>query len=177
MTYCALIRQDNSKRFSAAENTKLAKLEPIALFCENELSNRNEKEKLYVDHANIACSMYKLLTTPRGHHDSSIRFARDILERAEKRITMKRIRGKFHNTILIKDVFGFAEHQQYATFGLSYKLTLKTKNNYTVLSRNVGTVDGQIAIFLTFYVLHCTRNVIQQGLLKEKINKKPTELC
>ena len=94
MTYCALIRQDNSKRFSAAENTKLAKLEPIALFCENELSNRNEKEKEYVDHANIACSMYKLLTTPRGHHDSSIRFARDIIERAEERITMKRIRGK-----------------------------------------------------------------------------------
>ena len=100
MTYCALIRQDNSKRFSAAENTKLAKLEPIALFCENELSNRNEKE--YVDHANIACSMYKLLTTPGGHHDSSIRFARDIIERAEERITMKKIRGKLHNTILKK---------------------------------------------------------------------------
>ena len=33
----------------------------------------------------------------------------------------KNIKGKCHLGIMLKDVFGFAEHQENATYGLGYK--------------------------------------------------------
>ena len=31
------------------------------------------------------------------------------------------IKGKYHVKIMLKDVFGFAEHQEKATYGVGYK--------------------------------------------------------
>ena len=39
----------------------------------------------------------------------------------------KIIKGKYHRRISLRDFFGFAEHQETATCGLGYKLTL-TRN-------------------------------------------------
>ena len=56
------------------------------------------------------------------------------------------IKGKYHLRIVLKGVFGFAEHQEKATYGLGYKLTL-TRNKYdAVLDEAEGIADARIKI-------------------------------
>ena len=38
------------------------------------------------------------------------------------------MKGKCHVTVMLKDTFGFAQHQEKATYGLGYNLIL-TRNN------------------------------------------------
>ena len=56
---------------------------------------------------------------------------------------------------MFKDVFGFAEHQEKATYGLRYKLTL-TRNNYDAVIDKAGAIDdARIRIdHIHWYVPH-----------------------
>ena len=74
------------------------------------------------DHAHIFSLMYKLLTSSKDSDDLSIVFDRS-RDRRRKEFT-KENEGKYHLRIYLGDFFGFAEHQETATFGLGYKLTL-----------------------------------------------------
>ena len=65
--------------------------------------------------------MYKLITTAKGCDDLSIGFHRDRGIRQREVTNNKNIKGKYHNRIYLEDVFGFAEHQEKATYGLGYK--------------------------------------------------------
>ena len=56
----------------------------------------------------------------------------------------KKNHGIFHVRILLKDIFGFTEHQDKAIYGLGYKLTLKRNIDSIVVSRNTAFADGQI---------------------------------
>ena len=62
--------------------------------------------------------MYKLITTAKGCDDLSIGFDRDCIRRRNELTNNKNMKGKYHVRIYPKDIFGFAEHHEKATYGL-----------------------------------------------------------
>ena len=59
--------------------------------------------------------MYKLLSSSRSSDDLSIDFDRSRDRRKRELTNNKTQKEKFHLRIYLKDVFGFAEHQETAT--------------------------------------------------------------
>ena len=86
-------------------------------------------------------------------------------------------KGKFQVTIHLKDVFGFAEYQEKATYGLGYKLTLTRNSDNAVLNKGNAINNGKIKInAIEWYVPHYTPSMQQQSILSKQIlNKTPTE--
>ena len=85
----------------------------------------------------------------------------------------------------LKDVFGFAEHQDNCTFGLIYKLTLQKNSDNHVLSHPAKANDaanvalaGRVFIDdISWYVPHYTPSLSNQKLLLGHIvSKAPTEM-
>ena len=79
--------------------------------------------------------MYKLLTRAKGSDDFSFGFDRNRGRRQRELTNNKNQKGKYHIRIDSKDIFGFAEHLEKATFGLGYKLTLTRNNDNCVLNK------------------------------------------
>ena len=90
--------------------------------------------------------MYKFLTTARGCDDLSIGFHRDRDTRQRDLTNNKKIKGKVHVRIFLKDIFGFAEHQEKATYGLGKMLTLTKKIDSAVLNRDNAINNAKIKI-------------------------------
>ena len=88
------------------------------------------------------------------------------------------MKRKNHVRILLKDIFGFAKHQEKATFGLSYKLNLTRNKDEAVIDKVAVIVEAKIKIdHIHWYVPHYTPSMSQQGIVSEQIlNKTPTEL-
>ena len=91
---------------------------------------------------------------------------------------IKTQKEKFHVRIYLKDVFGFAEYQEKATYGLGYKLTLTRNSDNAVLNKGNATNNGKIKInAIEWYVPHYTPSMQQQSILSKQIlNKTPTEI-
>ena len=90
--------------------------------------------------------MYKLLTSSKGSDDLSIEFDRDRNRRKRELTKNKNINGKNHINIYLKGIFGFAEHQEKAYYGLGYKLTLTRNSDNAVLKKTNATAIGKIKI-------------------------------
>ena len=78
---------------------------------------------------------------------------------------------------MLKDIFGFSEQQQKATFGLGYKLPLTRKTDNSVLDKDNATNIGKVKIInIEWYVPQCTPSIPQQSILSKQIlSKRPTE--
>ena len=122
-----VLRDDNSNRYVDANDIRLVNLGPIALFGNYKLTTLSVKHLEEIGHAHIVSLMYKLLTSSKDSDDLSIRFDRNRGRRKNELTTNKKIKGKYHIRIYLKDVFGFAEHQEKGTYGLGYKLTFYKK--------------------------------------------------
>ena len=46
----------------------------------------------------------------------------------------------------MKDIFGFAEHQEKGTYGLGYKLTMTRNTDNAVLNKTAATINGKVKI-------------------------------
>ena len=90
----------------------------------------------------------------------------------------KNVKGKYHVRIMLKDVVGFAEYQEKATYGLGYQLTLTKNKDEVVIDKSPGNADARIKIDHNhWYVPHYTPSMSQQGLMSNHIlNNTPTEL-
>ena len=62
--------------------------------------------------------MNKLITSSKNSDDLSVGFDRSPNRRKDELALIKSVKGKYHVRIMLKDVFGFAEHQEKATCGL-----------------------------------------------------------
>ena len=62
--------------------------------------------------------MYKLITSAKGTDDLSVGFGRDRVKRQRELTTSKNQKVKYHVKIMLKDVFGFAEHREKARTAL-----------------------------------------------------------
>ena len=122
--------------------------------------------------------MYKLLTSSKGSADLSIGFDRDRNRRQRELTNKKTQKGKYHVRIYLKDVFGFAEDQERATYELGYKLTLTRKTDNAVLNKANAINNGKFKISsIEWYVPHYTPFMQQQTILSTQIsNKTPTQL-
>ena len=90
--------------------------------------------------------MHKPLTSSRDSDDLSIGFVRDRNKRRDELSRNNYIKGNYHLRVMLKDVFGFAEHQGKATFGLGYKLTPTKNKDHATLNKNPDIADGKIKI-------------------------------
>ena len=79
---------------------------------------------------------------------------------------------------MLKDIFGYAERQEKATYGLGYKLTLTRNKDDAVIDKAGGIADAKIRIdHIHWYVPHYTPSIQQQSTLSKQIlSKTPTEL-
>ena len=111
-------------------------------------------------------------------NDLSIGFDRDRTRRRNELTNNKNIKGRYHVRIYLKDLFGYAEHQEKATYGLGYKLTLTRNTDNAVLNKDNATILGKVKIIATeWYVPHYTASMSQQALLSNQIvDRIPTEL-
>ena len=165
-------------RYVDGIDIRLVNLGPIALFSNYRLKSSSGKHLENIDHAHIVSLMYKLLTSSKGSDDSSICFDRDRNRRQRELTKNKSQKGKYHVRIYLKDVFGFAEDQEKATYGLGYKLTLTRKSDNVVLNKGNAINKGKIKInAIECYVPHYTPSMQQQAVLSKQIlNKTPTEI-
>ena len=90
--------------------------------------------------------MYKLITSARGPDDFTFGFDRDRNRRQRELTNNKNQRGKYHVKIMLKDIFGFAEHQEKGTYGLGYKLTLTRNSDNSFLDKDNAINIGKIEI-------------------------------
>ena len=77
--------------------------------------------------------MFKLLTSAEEYEVLCTGFDRDRKKRQQEFTNKKIMKGKYPVRPMLKDVFGFAEHQEKASYGFVYRLKL-TRNIDDVLS-------------------------------------------
>ena len=87
--------------------------------------------------------MYKLLRSSKDSDDLSISFDRSRNRRKDELAQNKRVKGKYHLKIMLKDVFGFAECQEKATYGLGHELTLTRDKDEAVIDKANGIADAR----------------------------------
>ena len=121
--------------------------------------------------------MYKLLTSSRDSDDLSIGFDRNRGRRKNELTDNKTIKGKYHIRIYLKDIFGFAEHQEKGTYGLGYKLTLTRNTDNAVLNKDNAVVVGRVKInSLDWYVPHYSPDLEEYNKLMNQIKKNTPTL-
>ena len=99
-------------RYVDAIDISLINFGPVALFSKYDLASSWGKHIETIDHAHIACLMYKILTSARGSDYLSIGFDRSRDRRKQELTNNEIIKGKYHVSIYLRDVFGFAEWQE-----------------------------------------------------------------
>ena len=173
-----VIKRTVNSRYANGKDMRLVNLGPIALFSIFILKTSSGKNLEDITLAHILSLMYKLLTSSRGSDDLSIRFNRDRNRRPEELTSNKNIKGNYLLRVMLKDVFGFAEHQEKATYGLGYKLTLTRTKDDAVLDKVEGLPAARIKIdHLHWYIPQYTPSLQQQTILSKIIlSKTPTEL-
>ena len=170
-------RADNS-RYANGNDIRLVNLAPIALFSIFKLRTHSGKHLEDIIHAHLVSLMYKIITSSKDSNDLSIGFDNSRNRRRDELTLNKNIKGKYHVKIMLKDVFGFAEHQEKATYGVGYKLTLTRNKDEAVIDKANGIADARIKIdHIHWYVPHYTLSVQQQSTISKQIlSKTPTEL-
>ena len=168
----------NNNRYVDDNDIRLVNLGPIALFSNYKLTTSSGKHLEEISHAHIVRLMYKLLTSSKDSDDLSICFDRNCGRRKNELTNNKNIKGKYHITIYLKDIFGFAEHQEKGTYGLGYKLTLTRNTDNAVLNKDNAVVNGRVKInSLDWYVPHYSPNLEEFIKLMTQIKKNtPTQL-
>ena len=115
-----VLQAATNNRYVDGNDIRLVNLGRFALFSNYKLTTSSGKQLENIDHPRIVSLMYKLLTSSKGSDDLSIGFDRDRTRRRNELTNNKSQKGKNHVRIYLKDVFGFVEHQEKATYGLGY---------------------------------------------------------
>ena len=165
-------------RYVEDNDIRLVNLGPVASFNIYRLTTSSGNNLEKISHALFVCLMYKLITSARGTDDLSIGFDRSHHRRQRELTSNKNIKGKHHVSIYLKDIFGFAEHQEKGTFGLGYRLTLTKNTDNSVLNKDNETNNAKIKInAIGWFVAHYTPSLEQHNILMNQIIKKmATEL-
>ena len=122
--------------------------------------------------------MYKLITSSKDSNDLSLGFHCNRNTRKDELAQNKNVKGKYRLRNMLKDVFGFPQCHEKATYGLGYKLTLRRNKDCAVIDKAVGTADARVKIdHIHWYVPHYTPSIQQKSTLSKQIlSKTPTEL-
>ena len=110
LNFKAIKKTDNS-RYGNGIDIRLVTLGPIALFSTFKLTTPSGKHLEDISHSHIVSLMYKLISSSKGSDDSSIGFDRSSQKRRDHMTNNKNVKGKYHLRIMLREVFGFPEHQ------------------------------------------------------------------
>ena len=165
-------------RYTDGDDIRLVNLGPIALFSSDNLTSSNGKLIEEFNNPHIACLKYQLITSVKDSYDLSIGFDCSRDRRQRELTNNKNIKVKYHVRIMPRDIFGFAEHPEEATYGLGYKLTLTGNNDSAVLNKGNTVNDAKIKTnSIEWLNRQDIPSVKQQTILMNQIVKKiPTEL-
>ena len=173
-----VIKRTDNSRYANSNDIRVVNLGSIALFSNLKLTTSSGKHLEDISYSHIVSLMYKVITSSKGSDGLSIGFDRSRNRRRDEFAPNKNIKGKKHLKILLKDVFGFAECQENATYGLGYELTLTRNKDDAVMDKANGIADARIKIdHINWYVPHYTPSIQQQSVMSKQIlHKTPTEL-
>ena len=104
--------------YADGDHKWLVKLGPIAWFNKYRLTSSSGKEVEEIDNAHLLCLRYKLLSSSRYSDHLQIGFHRRNEVRERELTNNKTTNGNYYNRIVLKDVFGFAGHQDNCTYGM-----------------------------------------------------------
>ena len=107
-----MLNAATKNRYFDADDTWLINPAAIVLFSNPMLTTSSGKHLEDIVHAHIVSLMYKLLTSSRHSDDLSIGFDRDRNRRKRELTNNKIVKGEYHIRIYLKDIFGFALHQE-----------------------------------------------------------------
>ena len=156
-----VLQAATGNRYAEGADIRLVNLGVIALFSIYILSTSSGKHLEEINHAHIVSLMYKLLSSSKESDDLSIRFDRSRDRRKRELTTNKNIKGKYRLRTYSKDIFGFADQQEVASYGLGYKLTLTRNTDNAVLNKADATNNAEIKInSLEWYVPHLSPTTI-----------------
>ena len=119
-----VIKKADDSRNGNGNGIRLVNMGPIVLFCNFKLTTSTGKHLENISHAHLVSLLYKRITSTKNSDDLSIGFDRSRNRRKNGITLNKSVKGKYHVRIMLKDIFGFAEHQEKATYGLGYEPTL-----------------------------------------------------
>ena len=173
-----VLQAASNNRFADNKDIRLVDLGPMALFSSYKLTTSSAKHLEDISHAHIVSLLYKLWTSAKYTNDFSTGFDRDRIRRQWELSINKSQKDKIQVRIMLKDTFGFAEHQENPTYGLGYKITLTRKSDKSVLNQDNAVNTGKIKINIgECYVPHYTPSTPQQATLsKQNLNQTPTGL-
>ena len=173
-----VIKKVDNSRYGNGNDIRLVNLGPVALFSNFKLSTSSGKHLEDISHAHLVSLMYKVIASSKDSNDLSIGFDHSRNTRRDELALNENIKGKYNVKIMLKDVFGYAEHQEKAIYGLGYKLTLTRNKDDAVIDKAGGIADARIRIdHIHWYVPHYTPSIQQQSTSFKKIlTKTPTEL-
>ena len=165
-------------RYIDGDDIRLVNEGPIALFSNYIIQSSSGKHIEEINHGHIVCLMYKHITSGRNTDDLSIGFDRDRGRRQRELTNNKNLKGKYHVAIMLKNIFGFAEHHEKGTYGLGYKLTLTRNSDNAVLNKCNAINNAKIKInSIDWYIPNYTPSLPQEKiLLSQIVNKEPTKL-
>ena len=164
-----VIKKVDNSRYGIGNDIRLVNLGPVALFSNCKLTTSSGKHLEDISHAHLVSLMYKLITSSKDSNDLSIGFDLSHNRRRDELALIKNIKGKYHVKIMLKDVFGYAEHQEKATYGLGYKLTLTRNKDDAVTDKAGGIADARIRIdHIQWYVPHYTPSIHEKVLYLNK---------
>ena len=150
-----ILHAANNNRYVDANDIRLVNLGPIALFSVYKLVTDSSKHLEEVTHSHFASLIYKIVTSSKDSDDLSIGFDRNRGRRKNELSNNRNIKGEYHTRIYLKDILGYAEHQEKATYGLGYRLILTINTDNAVLNQDNTVVLGRVKInSLDWYVPH-----------------------
>ena len=167
-----VIQAASNNRYVDNNNKRLVISGPIGLFNNYKLTTSPGEHFEKIEHAHIACLMYKLITTARGCDDLSIGFDRSRDRRQRELTNNRNIKGKYHVRVYLRVIFSFAKHQDKPSYGIGYKLTLTRNTDSVVLSKDNAINNAKNKNNAReWYVPHYRPSLEQQNILTNQIIK------
>ena len=150
-----VLQAATGSRYAGANDIRLINLGVIALFSIYILTTSSGKHLEEIILAHIISLMYKLLSSSKESDDLSIGFDRSRDRRKRELSNNKNIKGKYQLRIFLRDVLGFCEHQEVASYGLGYKLIITRNTDNAVLNKDNAVNNAKFKInSLESYVPH-----------------------
>ena len=112
-----VIEKGDNPRNVDGKLIRLVNSGPIAIFSDYKLTASSGKHLENFNHAHFVSLRYQLLTSANGAADLAFGFDHDRPRRQVELTKNKNMQLKNHVSIMLEDVFGFAEHHENATYG------------------------------------------------------------
>ena len=161
-----VVHAATNSRYADGNNIRLINLGAIASYSIYKLTSSSRKHLEDINHTNNVSSKYELITSLKDSDVLSIGIDRNPDRRQRELINNKKRKGKYHNRIMLKNIFGFAEHQEKATYGFGHKLTSTGNKENSVLNKDSANNSSKIEVITSeWYLPHYTPSVSQQAII------------